>query len=267
MRLNPALIFILVLFLKTSGILAQENFDPNKFKSDGKIGIYEHLDSFIPNDILLINQDSLPVNLKQLIDKPTVISFVYYNCPGLCSPLLGGLAEVIERSDLELGKDYQVITISFNPGDGPKLGKRKKHNYIAQIDRLIDTSQWIWLTGDSINIAKATATMGFRYTKEGKEFVHAAAIMVVSPHGKISRYLHGTYFLPFDLKMAITEAKEERSGPTISKVLKFCFSYDAEGKKYVFNITKVTGVIVLGGALLLFLVLILKSGKKKKEQV
>nr|HML86789.1 hypothetical protein [Bacteroidales bacterium] len=103
--------------------------------------------------------------------------------------------------------------------------------------------------------------------KEGKEFVHAAAIMVVSPHGKISRYLHGTYFLPFDLKMAITEAKEERSGPTISKVLKFCFSYDAEGKKYVFNITKVTGVIVLGGALLLFLVLILKSGKKKKEQV
>ncbi|HML86623.1 MAG TPA: SCO family protein, partial [Bacteroidales bacterium] len=94
----------------------QENFDPNKFKSDGKIGIYEHLDSFIPNDILLINQDSLPVNLKQLIDKPTVISFVYYNCPGLCSPLLGGLAEVIERSDLELGKDYQVITISFNPG-------------------------------------------------------------------------------------------------------------------------------------------------------
>lgn len=243
----------------------QQAFDPSKFSTDGQIGIYEHLDETIPSDILLTNQDSVLVNLKSLITKPTVISFVYYNCPGLCSPLLDGLAEVIDRSELELGTDYQVITISFNPSDGPTLGKKKKTNYVQQIHRPLDTRHWIWLTGDSVNIAKATATMGFRYLKEGKDYAHAAAIMVVSPKGKITRYLHGTYFLPFDLKMAVTEAREERSGPTISKVLKFCFSYDAEGKKYVFNITKVTGTVVLGSAILLFLVLALKPRRKEKS--
>ncbi|MDK2909681.1 MAG: hypothetical protein PWR20_1248 [Bacteroidales bacterium] len=239
-----------------------QTFDPKKFSSDGPVGIYEHLDEILPNDIWLVNQDSTLVNLKSLITKPTVVSFVYYNCPGLCSPLLDGLAEVISRSDLELGKDYQVITISFNPSDTPTLGKKKKHNYLKQIKKPVDTASWIWLTGDSVNITKATQTFGFRYLHQGKDYVHAAAIMVVSPHGKITRYLHGTYFLPFDLKMAIVEASQEKSGPTISKVLKFCFSYDAEGKKYVFNITKVTGALVLGAALLLFLILWLKPKQK-----
>jgi protein SCO1/2 len=248
-------------------LLAQEKFDPAKFADDGKIGIYEHLDEYIPEDITLYGPDSTPVNLKSLINKPTVISFVYYNCPGLCSPLLDGIAEVIDRSDMVLGKDYQVITISFNPTDGPSLGKKKKANYTKQIKKPVDTAHWIWLTGDSVNIAKATSTFGFRYLRENKDFVHAAAIMVTSPKAKITRYLHGTYFLPFDLKMAITEASEGRSSPTVSKVLKFCFSYDAEGKKYVFNITKVTGFIVLGGALIFFLILIFKPKKRKPNTV
>ncbi len=259
------LLFFSVLF--TSTLWAQEKFDPAKFADDGKVGIFEHLDEYIPEDITLYGPDSTPVNLKSLINKPTVISFVYYNCPGLCSPLLDGIAEVIDRSDMELGKDYQVITISFNPGDGPSLGKKKKENYVKQIKRKVNTENWIWLTGDSINIAKATATFGFRYLKEDKDYVHAAAIMVTSPKAKITRYLHGTYFLPFDLKMAITEASEGRSSPTVSKVLKFCFSYDAEGKKYVFNITKVTGFFVLGGALIFFLLLIFKPKKRKPNTV
>lgn len=259
-------LLLLTIWLGINALHAQVTFDPQKFASDGPVGIYEHLDEIVPDDIWLVKQDSSIVNLKALIDKPTVISFVYYNCPGLCSPLLDGLAEVISRSDLQLGKDYQVITISFNPGDTPSLGKKKKLNYVKQIKKETDTAAWIWLTGDSINIAKATQTFGFRYLHQGKDYVHAAAIMVVSPHGKITRYLHGTYFLPFDLKMAIVEASQEKSGPTISKVLKFCFSYDAEGKKYVFNITKVTGALVLGAALLLFLILWLKPKRKPKIQ-
>ena len=258
--------FFLYLIVLGSGLRAQEKFDPARFSDDGPIGIFEHLDEYIPEDIILINQDSMPVSLLSLIDKPTVISFVYYNCPGLCSPLLDGIAEVISRSDLVLGKDYQVITISFNPTDTPSLGKKKKKNYVAQIKTPTDTEQWIWLTGDSINIAKATQTMGFRYLREGKDFAHAAAIMVTSPKGKITRYLHGTYFLPFDLKMAVVEASQGKSGPAISKVLKFCFSYDAEGKKYVFNITKVTGFLVLGGALVFFLILFLKPRRKNQNQ-
>lgn len=251
------LILVLSLFSGLS-VLAQIN---STTQGSEKIGIYEHLDQYIRDDIQLIDKDSSFVNLKSLIDKPTVFAFIYYNCPGLCSPLLGGLAEVIDRTDMTLGKDYQVITISFNPDDYPSLGQKKKANYVNGMKKPIDEEHWIWLTGDSLNIEKITNNLGFKFIKEGKEYIHAAAIMVVSPNGKITRYLHGTYFLPFDLKMSVVEASKEVSGPTINKVLKFCFSYDPEGKRYVFNITKISGTIILGAALILFAFLILKRKK------
>lgn len=251
------LILVLSLFSGLS-VLAQIN---STTQGSEKIGIYEHLDQYIRDDIQLIDKDSSFVNLKSLIDKPTVFAFIYYKCPGLCSPLLGGLAEVIDRTDMTLGEDYQVITISFNPDDYPSLGQKKKTNYVNGMKKPIDEEQWIWLTGDSLNIEKITNNLGFKFIKEGKEYIHAAAIMVVSPNGKITRYLHGTYFLPFDLKMSVVEASKEVSGPTINKVLEFCFSYDPEGKRYVFNITKISGTIILGAALILFAFLVLKRKK------
>lgn len=232
------------------------------FKTN-QIGIYEHLDTIVSSDIYLINQDSVQVQLSSLIDKPTVFCFIYYNCPGLCSPLLGGVADVINRTDLVLGKDYQVITISMNSDDGPTLGIKKKANYVKTFKPGIDPSAWIWLTGDSLSIAQVTDNLGFQFKREGKDFIHAAALMVTSPQGKVTRYLHGTYFLPFDLKMAIIEASKGISGPTINKVLEFCFSYDPDGKKYVFNITKISGSIILALALILFLFLSLTKRKTK----
>lgn len=252
---------LLVLFSIFVGFQLYAQINPALPVNSNQIGIYEHLDGFISDDILLLDKDSTLVNLKSLIDKPTVFAFIYYNCPGLCSPLLGGLAEVIDRTDMKLGKDYQVITISFNPDDYPSLGIKKKANYVKEMKNPIDENQWIWLTGDSLNIAKITNELGFKFKKEGKEYVHAAAIMVVSPKGKITRYLHGTYFLPFDLKMAVVEASKEVSGPTINKVLQFCFSYDPGGKRYVFNITKISGTLILGAALVLFAFLVIKRKK------
>ncbi len=264
MKIKLLLTVLYIMF--QSSMFAQTAVPEYQAGDKQEIGIYEHLDENIPENVMLYNSDSVLINLKSLINKPTVFSFVYYNCPGLCSPLLDGLAEVIDRAEMELGKDYQVITISFNPSDGSSLGKAKKINYLNQIKRPIDASNWIWLTGDSANIFRITDALGFKYKKEGKEYVHAASIMVVSPHGKITRYLHGTYFLPFDLKMAVIEAQEERSGPTINKVLKYCFSYDATGKKYVFNTTKITGTVILSGALILFLVLAFLPRKQDNIQ-
>ncbi|NOR88293.1 MAG: SCO family protein [Bacteroidales bacterium] len=229
-----------------------------------QVGIYEHLDTIVSSDIYLVNKDSTLVQLSSLIDKPTVFCFIYFNCPGLCSPLLGGVADVIDKTDLVLGEDYQVITISMNYDDQPTLGQKKKANYVKSFTKDIDDSAWIWLTGDSLNVAKVTDNFGFKFMREGKEFIHAAAIMVTSPEAKVTRYLHGTYFLPFSLKMAIVEASQGISGPTINKVLEFCFSYDAAGKQYVFNITKISGSIIIGMALLLLLVLIFK---KKKNNI
>jgi protein SCO1/2 len=200
-----------------------------------------------------------------LIDKPTVIVPVYYECPGICSPLLEGVAEVISRSSVEIGEDYQVFTISFDPEENTKLARDKKRTYSRLVEGIHDLDNgWIYFTGDSTNISNLLNGIGYMVKKEGSEYIHPGAIVVLSPDGKITRYLHGTYFLPFDLKMAVVEASQGISGPTINKVLKFCFSYDAEGKKYVFNVTKVSGVIILIFALSLFLTLFIKNKRKSK---
>jgi len=226
------------------------------------LGIYEKLDEYVPDDLVFTTENGDEVNFKSLIDKPTVLTLVYFTCPGICSPLLDGIADVISKTDLELGKDYQVLTVSFNEKETYELAKSKKKNYVKQVRKEIDESNWLWMVGDSTNIARLTQSLGYRFKRDGNDFIHAAAIMVLSPEGKITRYLYGTYFLPFDLKMALVEAQKGKSGPTINKILNYCFSYDPAGKKYVFNITKVSGTIIIFLALSFLLFLIFNKKKR-----
>ena len=244
--MNKKLLLLTIVMLSGFAVFADEV---------DEIGIYEKLDETVVDGLVFTNEHGEKVQLDELIDKPTVLSLVYFNCPGICSPLLDGVAEVIGRTDIELGIDYQVLTISFNWDENWELARDKKQNYISQIERNVDHSHWHWMTGDSTNVMQLVESMGYGFKKEGKDYIHAASIMVLSPEKKIARYLYGTYFLPFDLKMAVVEAAEGRSGPTINKMLKYCFSYDAEGRKYVFNITKVGASIILFFAITLFLVL------------
>ncbi|MGH2575086.1 MAG: SCO family protein, partial [Ignavibacteria bacterium] len=181
-------------------------------------------------------------------------------CPGICSPLLTGIADVVDRLDMEAGKDFNIITISFDPREDYLTASEKKKNYLTTMKKIPDNS-WQFLTGDSLNIAKLTDAVGWRYQKQGNDFMHGSGIMVLSPDGKIVRYLFGITYLPFDMKMALTEASEGRTGPTISKIVKLCYSYDPAGRKYVFDFTKVAGVGILLILAVLFLVLILKKKK------
>ncbi len=232
-----------------------------------QVGIFEKLDEFIPSGLVFTNDAGDEVILNEIIDKPTVLVLVYYNCPGICSPLLDGVTEVIDRSEMVLGIDYQVLTISFNWDETWQLGRDKRKNYFAQLEREIDPNGWRFLTGDSTNVQALVNAVGFGFQKEGEDYVHAAALMMLSPKSKITRYLYGMFFNPFDLKMAVVEAAAGRSGPTINKVLNYCFSYDAEGKKYVFNITKVAATIILAFALSLFLYLIIANKKRTIKTV
>lgn len=245
------LISFILLFLSNLKLYSEE------------LGLYEKLNDFIPTDISLIDEFGNTVLLKNIIDKPTVISFVYYECPGLCSPLLEGVAEVISRTSLDLGTEYQVLTISFDPSEATALAVGKKASYSELVENKDVKNGWKYFTGDQENIDKLLSAFGYKVKKVAVDYIHPAAIMVVSPEGKITRYLHGTYFLPFDLKMAVVEALDGKSGPTINKVLQFCFSYDAEGKKYVFNVTKISGTIILILALALFGTMILRNKKIK----
>jgi len=254
-------VFLLFLLLVLGTFVSAADNPP------AELGIFEHLDEFIPDDITLTDENYNEVNLKQSIDKPTVIALVYYECPGLCSPLLEGVADVVTKAKLDLGQDYKVYTISFDPTEKPKLARDKKANYAKLVKGQDVQNGWTWFTGDSTNINKLLNALGYKVKKAGEEFVHPAALIVLSPDGKITRYLHGTYFLPFDLKMAVVEASEGRSGPTINKVLQYCFSYDPEGKKYVFNITKVSGALILFIAVSLFAGLMFKRKNKNSQSI
>lgn len=253
-------LFLCISAIAKAQVPATKNIAPNQTE----IGLVEHLDEYIPDDLEFTGIDNKTYNLRKLIDKPTVLMFVYYRCPGLCSPLMTNVSELISKSDLVLGKDYQVITISFNKLEGPDLAAKKRNNYLKLITKPVDKSGWNFYTGDSLNIARATDAVGFRFKATGQDFLHSAALIVISPDGKITRYLQGTYFLPFEFKMAIAEASKGISGPTIFRVLQFCYSYDPSGQQYVLNITKLAGTFILGIGLIVLIVLILKPRKTIK---
>lgn len=261
----------LIVFIIVNSItgFSQAVINPAATDDDVEIGIVEHLDDFLPDSISLTNEEGEQVWLADLIDKPTILNFVYFRCPGICSPLMEGVADVMDRSDLVPGKDYQVLTISFDPSETIDLGVRKKNNYLNLMNNKDKVEEaktgWKFFVSDSASIIRATHATGFKYKKNGNEYLHAASLTVVSPEGKITRYLNGITFLPFEWKMAIVEASKGQSGPTINKVLRFCFSYDPVGQTYVFNVTKISATIILFFAALLLLYLVLKPKRRTKS--
>jgi protein SCO1 len=256
----------LTMFVLFTIILSGQNvINPVSNNNDVEIGVIEHLDEFLPDSISLINENGQQVWLADVIDKPSVINFVYYRCPGICSPLMEAVAGVMDKSDLIPGVDYQVLTISFDPSETIELGIRKKANYLNLMTNKVEEAKkgWLFFTSDSASIARATTATGFKYKRTGNDYLHAASLTVVSKDGKITRYLNGMYFLPFEWKMAIVEASKGQSGPTINKVLRYCYSYDPVGQTYVMNVTKVSGTLILFFAVVLLLILILKPKKKE----
>lgn len=231
-----------------------------------EVGITEHLDEYLPLDIILTDHTGTQINLKQLITKPTVISFVYYRCPGICSPLMNGLAETISKTDLQLGKDYQVVTISFDNREGTDLANKKRNTYLKKINNK-DGSGWTFMTGDSANIAKVTKALGFSFKFVNNEFMHEGALMMLSPEGKITRYLKGISFQPFEFKLAIYEASQGKSAPTLIKVLKYCYSYDRKAERYSLDITRISATITILFAVTLLAYLLIRGRKRKSKTV
>ncbi len=228
-----------------------------------EVGVVEHLDSIIPQNLTFTNEQNKQVRLGDLFNKPTILTLVYFDCPGLCSPLLDGVSEVVEKMGMELGKDYQIITVSFNYKDTPEKAVQKKNTFLKRHSRA-HAKDWFYLTGDSTNIFNLVNAVGFKSKKQGNDWVHPAVITIVSPKGKITRYLYGVNFLPFDVKMAIIEAGKEQSRPTINRLLQFCFSYDPEGRRYTLAVTKISATIIIFLALVLFIGLVVRSKKKNK---
>lgn len=259
-------IISLTAFSQQQGLLEDQVIQPEGSQiPDGKVGVTEHLNDYIPKDVTLVNQYGDTVNIMELVDKPTILNFVYYRCPGICSPLMNGIAEFVDKLDMKIGEDYRILTISFDHREGTELAQRKHVNYMKMIEKDIPEDGWTFYTADSADIYKLTNATGFKFMRTGEDFAHSATLIMLSPKGKITRYLHGTYFLPFEVKMSIVEASQGKVGSTINRVLQYCYSYDPTGQKYVLNITKITGSFIMIVAVIIFLVLIIKPKKSKEN--
>ncbi|HRE09623.1 MAG TPA: SCO family protein [Ignavibacteria bacterium] len=228
-----------------------------------QVGVDEKLGETIPLDLSFLDETGKPVTLRSLVNKPTLLTLVYYRCPGICSPLMNGVSEVVDKVDMQPGKDFNIVTISFNPREDYLMAAGKKENYLNNMKKKLPADSWKFLTGDSASIAKITDAVGFRYQQQGEDYIHGAVVTVLSQDGKIARYLYGTEFLPMDIKLAVIEASEGKSTPGINKLLKICYSYDPQGRKYVLNVTRIAG----GGMLILIagFVLILTLKRKKNK--
>lgn len=254
----PPRILILAILLMINIIL------PSKLSAQEKIevGIDEKLGNTLPMELQFQTSEGKTVALRDVITKPTLIALVYYECPGVCNPMQSELAWTIDKLQLEPGKDFQVISISFDHNETPAIAAKWKKNYLMTIKRKFDQKDWIFLTGDSLSIQKLTSACGFYFKPADKQFVHAATLVTVTPQGKISRYIFGTDFNPFDVKMALLEAESGKTSPTISKVLTYCFSYDPKGRQYTLNVTRIAGAVMIIGIGIFLGVLLLRKKKK-----
>lgn len=229
-----------------------------------EVGLDERLGSVIPLDVTFLDEQGQSVKLSELVTVPTLIAPVYFSCPNVCSFLQGDLARVLPHIRLTPGKDYRVLSISFDERDGPAEAAKARQTYRTAMNAPFPDDGWRFLTGDEVNIHRLLDAAGYRFARRSDDFLHPVAVFVITPDGRIVRYLHGTRLLPLDVTLAFTEAAEGRLGGTIRKVVQFCFSYDPAGRRYVFNLLRISAVAVLltAGGFALYLVL---SNRKKPK--
>ena len=199
------------------------------------VGIDQKLDQSIPLDLAFRDEHGNPIQLGQYFgEKPVILSLVYYNCPMLCTQVLNGLESSLKLLPVDIGKQFNVVTVSVDPAERPVLAEAKQALYSGLYGRPGAAKGWHFLTGDEQQIKRLANAVGFRYAydPDSKQFAHASAIMVLTPKGKISRYFYGIQFPSRDLRLGLVEASEGKIGTPVDQVLLFCYHYDASTGKY-----------------------------------
>src|SRR3984885_3795883 len=220
------------------------------------VGIDQNLNAQLPLELKFKDENGQLVRLGQYFrDKPVGLALVYYQCPGLCDLILNGLSHTMEQISLNVGSDYEVVTVSFNPKETWQLANAKKANYIEKYNRGGAKEGWHFLTGDEASIKSLADIIGFHYKYDpvNNQFAHASAIYVITPEGKIARYFYGIEYKPRDFRLGLVEASANKIGTPADQVLLFCYHYDPTTGKYGMAITQVSRalgtatVLLLGG--------------------
>jgi protein SCO1/2 len=224
------------------------------------VAIQQHLDRALPLDLRFRDESGRAVRLGQYFGKrPVVLVLAYYDCPMLCTQVLNGLLSAMRVLSFDAGRQFEVVTVSFDPRDDPSDARAKKEPYVAKYGRAGAAAGWHFLTGQPAAIAGLTDAVGFRYAWDEKlqQFAHASAIYVATPEGRLSRYFYGIEYAPRDLRLALVEASRGRIGTPVDQLLLYCYHYDPASGRYgavVMNMVRAGGVafvLVLTGFLLL----------------
>jgi protein SCO1 len=221
-----------------------------------EVRIDQKINEQVPLDLKFHNEQGKEVRLQDYFGKrPVVLTLVYYGCPMLCTQVLTGLTRSMRGLGLDIGKDFDILTVSFDPGEKFDLAAEKKENYLKEINKPGAANGWNFLVGAEPEIKKLTDSVGFRYVYDEKiqQYAHAAAIMVLTPQGKVSRYLFGIDFPPRDLRLALVEASSGKVGSISDQILLLCYHYDPATGRYgatiltVLRISSILTMIILVG--------------------
>ncbi len=249
---------ILVLFICTGSGLPIENEYPSA-------EIIVRTGNQIPLNTYFTDSNGNKVLLKDIINKPTVIDFAYYRCTGICTPLMTEISDVVGKVDLTPGKDYDIICISIDENETPKIAAQKKNELLGLVEKKIDPSSWKFLTGDSLSINKITEAAGFHFYRKDNVIIHKGVLIFVSKDGKICSYLqpgynsHGDFaILPSNFQMAVSEAAKGDVNSTSLGLLQTCLGLK-KGNILVFLALLITGILTITTTLL-----IIKKANPKK---
>lgn len=218
------------------------------------VGIEQHLNGQIPPDLMFRDETGKAVRLADYFGKkPMILNLVYYNCPMLCSEVMNGLESALRTLKFDVGKEFDVLTVSFDPRETPDMATAKKAEVMKRYGRKGAEKGWHFLTGppDSINALTQAAGFQYQYDEKTGQFAHATAILVLTPEGKISRYLYGVEFPPKDLRLALVDGSHGKIGNLADEVLLYCYHYDPATGKYGAVIMRVMRLAALGTMLIL----------------
>ena len=241
------------------------------FANAGTLGIQEKLGSTVDIDMTFLDEEGKSVSLRKLMNgKPTILTLNYFRCAGICTPQLNELAKTLGRLNLAENTDYKVVTISFAEDEPFELAAAKRKTMISSIKREYIAGAWRFAIGENNSSHILSDQVGFVFEKtvseQGKvDYIHGAALIILSPEGKITRYLNGVEQLPFDVKMALTEASDGTVGPTVAKMVEYCFSYDPKGRTYIFMWEKVIAVFMTT-MMIGFFIYLIKQGRKEDDR-
>jgi protein SCO1/2 len=236
-----------------------------------KVDIEQRLGSRVPLDLKFRDEAGREVRLGEYFGKgrPVALTLVYYECPMLCNQVLNGAVGAFQALSFTAGREFEVVTVSFDPREGPDLAAKKKETYLRRYKREGAEQGWHFLTGDEASIKALADAVGFRYVwdEQSQQFAHASAVMVATPQGKLSHYFYGIDYAPRDLRLALVEASEGKVGSPVDSLILFCYHYDPASGRFapVMGVLRAAGVLTVFGVVGLVAYLMRRTRRREEE--